>query len=151
QPAIISVATSASDPCSVLLRSPKTWGRGVQVCVSEWRNRRRTHVGAWMSDLEFQRYRPRRALTALLDEYDVIQFVVGSPAWACVAADVKRPVLMWVATTAWPDRASRIRCASLSRQLWWAMMLPVTKRYERRALRQAAEVFALSEYTMSTV
>src|SRR5262249_50717327 len=33
----------------------------------------------------------------------------------------------------------------------WAMMLPVTKRYERRALRQAAEVFALSEYTMSTV
>lgn len=151
QPEIISIATSASDSSSVLLRSPKTWRRGVQIDTLAWRNKRQVHVGAWMSELEFQRYRPRKKLTTLLESYDLVQFVVGSPAWACVARDVKRPVLIWVATTARPDRASRIRHASLGRQVWSAIMLPLTQHYERSALRKADAVFALSQYTRASI
>ena len=45
----------------------------------EWEGGRARHFGAFLAELEFQRYRPRRALTRLLDGFDLVQVVAGTP------------------------------------------------------------------------
>ncbi len=47
-----------------------------------WGNAPFQHVGAMFAELEFQHYQPRHKLTNLLNEYDIIQIVAGSSAWA---------------------------------------------------------------------
>ena len=151
EPELISLATSASDGSSLRLKSPKTWFRGPKIDKREWHDLSFTHVGVWGSELEFQRYRPRRMLTELLKSYDLLQFIVGSPPWACTAEGMDRPVLIWTATTTRADRASQRRSGSLTRRAWSSLMMPITESYERRALKSAHAIFALSEYTSSAI
>jgi D-inositol-3-phosphate glycosyltransferase len=151
EPELISLATSASDSSSLRLKSPKTWFRGPKIERVAWHDLFFTHVGVWGSELEFQRYRPRLMLTELLKSYDLLQFIVGSPPWACTANDTGRPVLIWTATTTRADRASQRRGASAARRAWSSLMMPITENYERRALKRAQAIFALSEYTGSTI
>lgn len=151
EPQIISLAVSASDPASVLLRSPRTWRAGVR-CVESKRDAIPfVHVGALFSEFEFQRYRPRALLTDMLNTYDLVQFVVGTPPLMWAAARVKKPKFLWTATMVRPDRASRFQQASQLRRLWWSVMTPLAERYERSGLKIASEVFALSDYTLAAV
>src|SRR5882672_4468952 len=85
EPELISLATSISDPASLALTRPSTWLHGIQIRRVPWHDLSFTHVGTWGSELEFQRYRPRRMLTELLKRYDLLQFVAGSPPWVCTA------------------------------------------------------------------
>lgn len=151
EPDIISLATSASDTTSLQLRSPKTWLRQPQIEDLAWHDIVFKHVGVWGSELEFQRYRPRRMLTELLQDYDLLQFVVGSPPWVCVAEGIDRPVFLWTATTTRADRASQMRNGSAFRRTWSSAMVPLTERFEHRGLKAANSVFALSEYTRAAV
>lgn len=151
EPELISLATSASDSSSLRLKSPKTWFRGPKIEKLAWHDLFFTHVGVWGSELEFQRYRPRRMLTELLKTYDLLQFIVGSPPWACTAEGTDRPVLVWTATTTRADRASQTRRGSLTRRAWSSLMMPISESYERRALKSAQVIFALSEYTSSAI
>ena len=107
EPQIISLAVSATDPNSVLLRSPRTWRDGVHCVESKRDAMPYLQVGAVFSEFEFQRYRPRFLLTEMLNDYDLVQFVVGTPPLMCAAARVKRPKFLWTATMVGPDRASR--------------------------------------------
>jgi D-inositol-3-phosphate glycosyltransferase len=151
EPQIISLAMSAADGSSTQLRTPRTWSRGIQVTQERWRGLRYLHVGASATELEHQRYRPRKVLTEILQNYDLIQFVVGSPPYAWVAADTDRPKLIWTATTTRADRRTQIDRGSLARRAWSSLMVPITEGYERRALQTADTVFALSEYTRNAV
>ena len=151
QPEVILLATSNRDSASVLLHSPRTWTRGIQLRTQEWRGLSYTHVGAWGSEIELQRYMPRQQLTDLLDGFDLLQFVVGSPPWGCVASKVNRPKVLWTATTTAPDRASRALRDSVPRRLWASLTMPQTRRFERRAVREANSVLALSPYTLDAV
>ena len=151
EPDIISLATSSSDSASVHLTDPLGWIKGVQVTHASWQNLNYLHVGALFSEVEYQRYRPRKTLTDVLRGYDLVQFVAGTPPWVCVAADVDRPTLLWTATTARADREDQVRKASLWRRAWSTVMLPITESYERRALKVADWVFALSEYTRANI
>lgn len=148
---IISLATAASDRASLRLTSPGTWRNGVQVQPATWRGLSYTHVGAWASELEFQRYRPRPALTQLLQSYDLLQFIVGSPPWVCAVTQLQKPTLLWTATTTWADRATRVRSGSLARRTWSSTMTRLTQPYETQALQQADRVFALSDYTLKSI
>ncbi|HAF15151.1 MAG TPA: hypothetical protein DCK99_15935 [Blastocatellia bacterium] len=87
----------------------------------------------------------------MLKRYDLLQFVVGSPPWVCVAEDVDRPILVWTATTTRADRASQMRNGSITRRTWSSWMVPIAERYELRALKAAAAIFALSEYTRAAI
>ncbi|HWN11871.1 MAG TPA: glycosyltransferase family 4 protein [Pyrinomonadaceae bacterium] len=147
EPELISLATSASDEASLQLRRPASWFQEPEIQQLAWHEFVFTHVGAWGSELEFQRYRPRRNLTELLKNYDLLQFVVGCPPWVCVAEGVDRPILLWTATTTRGDRESVMRKGSMPRQAWSSLMVPITERYERRAIEMADGIFALSEYT----
>lgn len=151
EPELISLATSASDMASLQLKSLATWLRQPRIERVPWHDLTFTHAGAWGSELEFQRYRPRRKLTELLKGYDLLQFVVGSPPWVCIAEGVDRPTLLWTATTTRADRESQIRNGSVLRRAWLSLMLPIAERYERRGLKASDSIFALSEYTRATV
>jgi len=151
EPELISLATSASDSASLRLKSPATWIREPRIEHIPWRDLTLTHAGVWGSELEFQRYRPRRKLTELLRSYDLLQFVVGSPPWVCIAEGIDRPTFLWTATTTRADRESHMRSGSLGRRTWSSIMVPLTEQYERRGLRAADTVFALSDYTRASV
>lgn len=148
---LISLATSASDKASVQITSPTTWSNRPRVEHAEWRNLGFTHFGVWGSELEFQRYRPRRELTKHLSEFDLLQFVVGSPPWVCVAEEVDRPIVLWTATTTRADRTSQIQHGSFFRRGLSCIMIPVAERYEKRALELADRILVLSEYTRESV
>lgn len=151
KPEIVSLAHSSSDSTSVLARSPVTWKKGIRSKNDSRDGVPFMHVGAFFSEFEFQRYRPRAALTKLLNAYDIVQFVVGTPPWMCAAAQVKKPKFLWTATMVRPDRASRLRQARGFRRLWSSAMTRVAENYEQRGLRIASGVFALSHYTLANV
>ena len=151
EPELISLATSASDSASLQLKSPATWIREPRIERVPWRDLTFTHAGVWGSELEFQRYRPRRKLTELLQNYDLLQFVVGSPPWVCIAEGINRPKFLWTATTTRADRESQMRNGSRARRTWASLMVPLTEQYEKRGLQAAQMVFALSEYTRDAV
>ena len=151
EPELISLATSAADTASLQLKSPSTWIREPRLEQVPWRELTFTHAGVWGSELEFQRYRPRRKLTELLQDFDLLQFVVGSPPWLCIAEGIDLPKLLWTATTTRADRASQIRNGSLARRAWSSLMIPLTEQSEKRGLQAAQKVFALSEYTRAAV
>ena len=133
-------------------RRPRTWLRGIQVREASWRQLKYLHVGAMVSEFESQRYRPREVLTKLLGDYERRSHsVVGSPPYACVATKVANPVFLLDRTTTRADRASQMRSGSLARRIWPSFMVPITERYERRALKSVDTVFALSEYTRCAV
>ena len=104
-----------------------------------------------MSEIEIMRYRPRRKLTQLLRRYDLLQFVCGTASWVCAAAEVERPTVLWSATTLWADRAARVQRSSAIRKAISAVMVPAAESYERRGLREADAVFALSNYTRDSI
>jgi D-inositol-3-phosphate glycosyltransferase len=151
EPHVISLAGSASDASSMLLRAPRSWRRGARVDEGVFRDVPYRHVGAWAAELEFQRYRPRRVLTELLDGFDLVQFATGVPAWAHSALRSSPPVLLWAATTIEADRESQLHVYSGARRLWSSAMTRFTAHYERRALQGVNTVFALSEYTQAAL
>src|SRR5437667_172311 len=151
EPEIIDLAHSSFDSASVRLCSPATWKQGIELIRGSHEGVPFIHVGARFSELEFQRYRPRPGLTEMLNDYDVLQFVVGTPSWMWVAARVRRPKFLWTATMTRVDRASRIQKGRLLRRWWLRVMTPLAEEYERRGLQIASEVFAISNYTLAGV
>lgn len=151
QPEVISLATSADDAASLRLAAPSTWASHPQIKRVPWHELFFQHVGVHGSELEWQRYRPRRMLTLLFQEYDLLQFVVGSPPWVCTAAQAGRPIVLWTATTTRADRESQMRMGSATRKTWASLMVPLAEKYERRGLQLAQAVFALSDYTRASL
>jgi glycosyltransferase involved in cell wall biosynthesis len=150
-PSVVSLATSRADAHSVRLASPRTWGRAPRTHDAVARGIAYVQVGAYAPEFEFQRYRPRRPLTALLEGFDAVQFVVGIPPWLCVAADLDVPVFLYTATTLHADRLSRLRVTSGRARVWMQMMTKAVEPYQRRALARADFVFALSAYTRDSL
>ncbi len=149
KPTLLSLAPSANDPLGVRLLDPSSWRRGVQTKSGTWRGLPVTYIGAFLSELEFQRFRPRRALTELLESFDLIQVISGTPATALATARLSKPVCLFVATTVRAERQSVLAEAKGPRRAWLRLMTAVNAWSEPRALRLADHVFALSEYTRS--
>lgn len=147
RPEVISLALSSRDEASVRLRAPKTWRNGPRVMRRTEREIDHCHVGAWFTEIEPFRYRPRSVLNEVLSKFDLIQFVVGNPPWGFVATELDRPVFLWTATTVWEDRRRRLRVDSGPRGWWRRAMTQRARVYEQRALRRMETVFALSQYT----
>lgn len=145
---LISLATSASDLSSTRLVAPQTWSRGVTVTQSEWSGQPVAHVGAVLADFEFQRYKPRSPLKALVGDCDVLQVVCGSPAWANAVIGCGKPVSMHVATRARIERRRReAECNNLTE--WWRKaMTVVTDRFDDAGLRGADAVQLMNPWML---
>ena len=132
---LISLSTTARDNVGVSVTLPCTWLRGVQVQEGVWRGRPFTRVGAIVSELEFQRYKPRKALASVLAGCDVVQVVCGSPAWANAVIGLGTPVALQVATRAKVERRRRDSYPNGLSGWWRKGMTEITNRMDDRALR----------------
>lgn len=137
---LISLAEGSADPQGVRLLAPRTWWRGVTHRRGTWEGLPFDHVGAWASELEFQRMRPRRELTRLLADCDIVQVVSGSPALANVVNGLGKPWSVQCATRVRLERRQRDATATGWRGIWRRLMTPITERIEDRVLRQADAV-----------
>jgi glycosyltransferase involved in cell wall biosynthesis len=146
EPRLISLAMDSRDPAGVRLLSPITWWRGVRIERGEWEGLPFEHVGAWWSEVEAQRYRPRRALTDLLEATALVQVVAGSPAWAWATRRVARPVALQVATLVREERKAQLARSSGMLGRWRALMSRLTARLDARALAHVDAVFVENDW-----
>ncbi len=140
-PDVISLARGARDSAGSQLTRPSTWARGAQVKVRNWNGISYRHVGARWSELEFQRYRPRPVLTELLQGYDLIQIVAGTPPWAHLAKHVDVPVALQVATLTAVERNGQSTDDPLPLRLWRAGMKHIVSRMEQRVPSLVEAIF----------
>jgi D-inositol-3-phosphate glycosyltransferase len=138
---IISISTSKADAFSLRIADPATWLKGVQTGQSQWQGKPVTDVGAWATEIEFLRYCPRRVLTELLSQFDIIQVVAGAPAWAYVAKNAGKPVFLQVATLVREERRKLIAEARGLRKCYLQFTTAVVSRIEELALKHVNLVF----------
>jgi D-inositol-3-phosphate glycosyltransferase len=144
---IFTLASSFKDEASLRLVKPSTWRSKPQMIPKMNDGLATSHVGATMTEFEFQRYKPRRLLTQKLDEYDLIQVVGGSPAWGKVALNARSPICIFAATTSAAERGSMLLASNPLLRVWRRQMTHFTTRAENEALAFADAVFAESVYT----
>lgn len=145
-PELVSLPMSARDSASVRLLAPASWTRGPCITEGLWEEKPFRHVGAFLTEFEFQRYRPRPVLTDLLNEYDLIQVVAGTPAWALVGRNVKKPVVLQVATLARAERSAKLNDSRGVRGLWYRLMTKLTARLDVKSLQYLSVVFIENEW-----
>jgi glycosyltransferase involved in cell wall biosynthesis len=146
-PEIVSLATSSRDRASVLSSKPGSWTTGPRVLEQDAGGIPYRHAGAVFPEFETQRYKPRRMLRDLLAGFEILQFVAGIPAWGCTAGERLAESLIWFATMARNDRASRIEASRGLRRINYLVMTSAAEACERRALREAGASIALSDYS----
>jgi glycosyltransferase involved in cell wall biosynthesis len=132
---VFSLSTSMVDDVGVALTRPSSWSHGTLFAQGVWRDMPYTRLGAFVSELEFQRYKPRPALTTALADCDVIQVVCGSPAWANTVAGLGKPVALQVATRAKIERRRRDAQPNGLAAWWRKGMTEITDHLDDRALR----------------
>ena len=132
---LISLSTSKLDDVGLAITRPRSWLRGVEVAQGMWRGRPFTRIGVFASELEFQRYKPRPALAAVLAGCDLIQVVCGSPAWANSVVGLGKPVSLQVATRVKVERRRRDASPKSFMGWWRKCMTVITDRLDDRALR----------------
>jgi glycosyltransferase involved in cell wall biosynthesis len=125
---------------------PDTWISGIQVETGTDEGNPYRHVGAFLTEFEFQRYRPRPELTRILNEHDLIQVVAGHPAWALVASNTDSPVSLQVATLANVERAMKRQEGGGLIGKWRSLMTRVATWLGDRALRQVDAVFVENDW-----
>lgn len=141
EPYVVSVATSSRDEASVRLLDPTTWARGPAALDRQVNGIRCTHVGAWWSELELQRYRSRSALNRVLDSADIVQIVAGSPAWGLLASGCRATSVLQVATLSMWERASRTYSeAPGPTKAWRKLMSRITAELDMKGLRAVDKV-----------
>jgi glycosyltransferase involved in cell wall biosynthesis len=136
EPHLISLATSLADENSVRLLAPWTWLRGTRTSRRTLDDIPYIHVGSGAAEIEPFRYRPRRVLTDLLDTFDLVQLVAGTPALAHVASDVRRPVVLQCATMVKVERRALLQGRSLA-TLWRRLMTALVARMDDSGLHHA--------------
>lgn len=95
----VNLAVAWNAPCSTRLTAPATWRIRCHVHPQESGD---VVSGAWLSELEPMRYLQTQELRTYLSDFDVVQVVAGTPAWAMAVRDIQVPVALQVATlTSW--------------------------------------------------
>jgi glycosyltransferase involved in cell wall biosynthesis len=145
---LVSLPSSARDPLGVALTRPSTWFRGVRTEHGVWRGRSCVSVGAFACELEFQRYRPRRALTQALAGCDLVQIVTGLPAPGYAACGLGRPVAVYCATRASVERRARHAARRTTAEIWRRVMTRIIDSIDRRVLARADAVHSMNPWML---
>ncbi|PZE65120.1 hypothetical protein DEI83_10695 [Curtobacterium sp. MCBD17_021] len=101
-------------------------------------------VGTTLPELEPNRYRPRRALTALVDDCDAAIVIAGTPAIGSVMRDVRVPWVLKVASLVEEERAARLAGSRGLRGLLLRTVTAATARHDTRALELARTVVTVN-------
>ncbi len=138
---LISVSTSVNDRDSLRIMKPSTWLKRASVSTGEFFGYKFKHFGANFTEIEPCRYLPRKMLDEELTQFDLIQIVAGTPAWANIAKNSKSPVALQVATLIDVERVSVLRETSQPRKTWLKAMTYFNRALEKRALRRGDLIF----------
>ncbi|MEE6259040.1 glycosyltransferase [Plantactinospora sonchi] len=133
------LATSSRDSSSRRIVAPRTWIRRSLRSPTAHPSGYE-HWGANAAEFEVMRYRPRRELSAVLRQYDLIQVIAGSPAWAAAVTGLGVPVVLQVATLVAWERAALLSVPGGPLNAWRGTMTRFTSRIERSALREVDAV-----------
>ena len=136
EPHLISLATSSSDEDSVRLAVPTTWWRGSRITPRRLGDLSYLHVGSVGAEIEPLRYRPRRQLTELLNEFDLVQVVAGAPALTHVVRNVRPPVALQCATMVDVERRAILKGRG-PKTLWRRLMTSLVARMDETGLHHA--------------
>lgn len=142
---VVSVPMSWRSEANVKVSNPASWLRGVRKRGRQVNGVEFTEVGAFLAELEFQRYRPRRRLTEELKRYDVVQVVGGSPAWGYLTRDLPVPVAVQAATLVARERRSTEDDNS---GLWSKLMTKAVQRIERLVISEVADAIMVENSWM---
>ena len=88
-----------------------------RVCRQVYAGHQGYGIGAWLPELEFTHYLPRRPWRELIGECDLHLAVTGNPLCATPFARMGIPFLAWVATPWEVDRTDRVRKFPLPRKV----------------------------------
>lgn len=143
---LVSLSSSARDPESLRLLAPSSWVRGVRTRDGTWGELPYTQIGVMGAELEFQRYSPRRALSEVLLDCDVIQVVCGSPAWANAVIGLGKPVALHVATRARVERRQRDGSPRGLVGWWRKAMTGITDRLDDKALQRVDSIQVMNPW-----
>ncbi|MCE7979617.1 MAG: glycosyltransferase family 1 protein [Caldilinea sp. CFX5] len=146
EPHLVSLPMSSQDKTSLRLLSPRSWLGGVGVGKGIWNNWPYQHIGAVAAELEFQRYQPRRVLTDILANYDLVQVIAGTPAWAFTTRNLHKPIFLQVATLTTVERQALLEQVSWPRHLWIKGMNRIISQIETNALKHLRAVFVENEW-----
>lgn len=145
---VISLAMDSMDKSHLLLHSPGQWQRGVSTVTGVWDGLPYVHVGAVFGELEFQRYRSRKALAEVVSDCDLIQVVCGSPAWANSVLGLGKPVAVHVATRARVERRQRDDNPRGLSGWWRRAMTEITDRMDDQALRRVDAIQLMNTWML---
>jgi glycosyltransferase involved in cell wall biosynthesis len=143
---LISLATTARDSCSVRITKPGTLTKGVRIENKIFQGINFRHVGANLTEIEFFRYRPRRALNEILRPYDLVQIVAGVPMWTLAAKDFPGKIALQVATLTKVERETINAATPQPKRAWVKAMTAVNNRLERLAFERADRIFVENEW-----
>lgn len=146
EPFYISIASCYNDSSSVHIRKPNSWMRGTSTIISTYNNNKFKHFGSLFSELEFMYYMPKKKLTEELNKYDIIQIVAGSPAWAYIARNIKKPVVLQVATLVKNERSEKLRKSHFFLKIWRLLMTMITSVLEKKAIRIPQTILVENEW-----
>ena len=147
--ALVSLPSSSRDRHGEALTRPATWIRGVRTEEDVWRGRPYLSVGAFGCELEFQRYRPRFALTHALADCDDVQVVSGTPAPAHAVCGLGKPVALHCATLAAVDRRARHAMYRGPGETWRRSMTRVINRVDRRVLERVDAIHTMNPWMLA--
>ena len=136
EPHLISLAMSSVDDDSVRFLAPQTWWRGSRMTTKRLGDLSYVQVGSVGAELEPLRYRPRRSLTQLLNRFDLVQLVAGTPALAHVTRDLHRPVALQCATMVNVERRALLRRSGVA-TTWRRLMTRLVARMDDSGLLHA--------------
>ena len=104
---IVSPRTWNRAPENQRILNPKSWVRGPISSTSTVSGRKVIYVGSRFSELEFFRYLPRKPLTHILEPFDAVVVVCGTPAILNSVRQLEKPIIAQVATTV-PQERTRV-------------------------------------------
>lgn len=121
-----------------LLRGPVARRRSTAAGHEAW------DVGTVCAEFEPNRYRPRRALTALVEDCDAAIVVAGTPAIGNAMRDVRIPWVLKVASLVEEERAARLAVTRGLRGVLVRATTAATARLDTAALELAGTVVTLN-------
>lgn len=109
-----------------------------------------TRFGARYAEWEPQRYKPRKAITDALGQFDLVQVVSGSAVWAQACRGLSKPVFIQVATTLEAERLCGSGPIDL-KGLFRRGLVKYLSHLEIDSLRYAAGVFVENQWMLRYV
>jgi glycosyltransferase involved in cell wall biosynthesis len=143
---IVSPRMWNAAPESRRILDPGTWLRGVTTSVSTVGGVEVTYVGANWSEFEFMRYAPRKELDDVLNKYDAVIGVFGTPAQCLMFRYLRVPAVAKVATLITMERRQLLRSLRGLRWLLARVNLYVTARLDEKGLVVPERLMVINDW-----